>query len=170
MEFFKELIDCICRASSVAALGPRFQILEDQVNFQLKDIEKNSRVGKVRGEIKCPNGAEHPPLSLASYLPAYMDRTKEARKYFASCEGHEPERLFIANVKPYQPVTPSTLARWLLQSMADAGIDTTSYRAHSARSAAASSLVRRGLSLPQILQRANWSEKSRTFEIFYNRA
>ena len=109
-------------------------------------------------------------MSLATYLPAYLDRTKDARKYFASCEGHEPERLFIENVKPYQPVTPSTLAKWLLKSMADAGIDTESYKAHSVRSAAASNLVRCGLSMPQILQRANWSEKSRTFKIFYKRA
>ena len=161
---------CFSRASSVAALGPEFQVTEDEVILKLKDIEKNSRVGKVRGEIRCPNGDNHPPLSLNVYLMAYMARTNEARKYFASCEGRKPDSLFISNVKPYQPVLASTMAKWLLRMMAEAGIDTDSYKAHSARSAAASDLVRRGLSLKQILQRANWSERSRTFEMFYNRA
>ena len=81
-----------------------------------------------------------------------------------------PARLFIANTKPYQAVTPSTLAKWLLETMDRAGIDTAQYKAHSSRSASASSMLRQGLSLQQILERANWSPRSRTFSIFYDRS
>ena len=103
-------------------------------------------------------------------LTEYESRTAARRAYHEKAEGAPPNRLFLSNVKPFQPVRPSTLARWLLTAMDRAGIDTGSYKAHSARSAAASGLLRRGLSLQQVLQRANWSPTSRTFALFYDRS
>ena len=79
-------------------------------------------------------------------------------------------RLFISNNKPYQPVVPSTLAKWLLSTMDKAGIDTSLYKAHSVRSASATQMKLAGMSLTQILARAHWSETSRTFAKFYNRS
>ena len=87
-----------------------------------------------------------------------------------AAEGHLPDRLFVSNTKPYQPVKPATLAGWLLTAMSRAGIDTVSYRAHSVRSAASSAMLRKGMSLTQVLERANWSSSSRTFAVFYDRA
>ena len=60
--------------------------------------------------------------------------------------------------------------RWLLLGMEQAGINTTRYKAHSARAAAASSMKRKGFSVAQILARAHWSPKSNTFAKFYDRA
>ena len=65
---------------------------------------------------------------------------------------------------------PCTLARWLLKAMEGAAIDTSSYKPHSSRSAGASDLVRKGMSVAQIMARANWSENSETFQRFYNHA
>ena len=64
---------------------------------------------------------------------------------------------------------PCTLAKWLLSAMQGAGIDTASFKAHSVRSAASTDLLKKGLSLCQILKRADWSQNSKTFEMFYNR-
>ena len=68
--------------------------------------------------------------------------------------------------QPYQPVKSSTLAKWLLSAMESAGIDTACYKAHSARSASSSVMLSRGLSLSQILTRADWS-RAKTFYTFY---
>ena len=65
---------------------------------------------------------------------------------------------------------PATLAKCLLSTMQGAGIDTAKFKAHSSRSAGASDLVNKGYSLTQILQRADWSQSSRTFDSFYNRS
>ena len=121
--------------------------------------------GNVHSEVHFPSGDTHAPLCL----PLYLERTTERRKYFAKAEGHLPYRLFIANTQPYQPVKPCTLVRWLLVAMEGAAID-TSYKPHSSRSAGALELVRRGLSVTQIMARANLSENSETFHKFYNRA
>lgn len=133
-------------------------------------MEKTSRPGAVRGEVRCPGGGELSPLSLVDYVTEYLERTATKRDYFCAAEGEPPGRLFISTLKPYQPVTPATLTRWLLSAMARAGIDTSSYKGHSVRSAAASDMLRRGLSLTQVLERANWSKTSRTFNVFYNRS
>ena len=54
--------------------------------------------------------------------------------------------------------------------MGKAGIDTDKFKAHSTRAASSSALKRSGMSVKQILLKANWSEKSRTFSKFYDRA
>ena len=65
---------------------------------------------------------------------------------------------------------PATLAKWMLFAMQGADIDIASFKAHSVRSASSSDMVTRGLSLPQILGRADWSQSSKTFETFYKRS
>ena len=85
-------------------------------------------------------------------------------------EGSTPSVMFISNLKPYQGVTPATLAKWLLVCMDRAGICTASYRANSVRSAGASGLRAKGMSLNQVLARGNWSAATRTFSIFYDRS
>ena len=157
------------RASTVAAIKG-FQVVEGDVVFELEGLEKTSRPGNVRGEVRCPGGAGHPGLSLIDCLNEYQSRTEVKREYFASAEGAPPDRLFISHTKPYQSVQPCTLAKWLLAAMDRAGIDTSSYRAHSVRSAGASAMLRQGMSLQQVLQRANWSPTSRTFAVFYDRS
>merc|ERR1719318_1765347 len=67
------------------------------------------------------------------------------------------------------PVVPATLAKWLLVCMDRAGICTASYRANYVRSAGASGLRAKGMSLSQVLARGNWSPTTRTFAIFYDR-
>ena len=101
---------------------------------------------------------------------AYSARTAHKRSYFAVAEGSPQDRLFISNTKPYQAVKPSTLAKWLLSAMDKAGIDTALFKAHSVRSTSATSMLRQGLSLQQILLRAHWSETSGTFRRFYDRS
>ena len=71
--------------------------------------------------------------------------------------------------QPNQPVKSITLAKRLLAAMESAGIDTACYKAHSDRAASSSAMLSRGLSLGQILSRADWS-RAKTFYTFYNKA
>lgn len=56
-------------------------------------------------------------------LEHYLEVTESRRAYFAAAEGHRPHGLFISNLKPFQTVLPSTLAKWMLRIMSDAGVD-----------------------------------------------
>ena len=103
-------------------------------------------------------------------MTEYSQCTQSKCDYYASAEGERPNRLIILNMKTFKPVRPCTLAKWLLRAMAEDGIDTNSYEAHCARSAAATVMLLLGLSLQQGLEGANWSPTSRTFAMFYDRS
>ena len=59
-----------------------------------------------------------------------------------------------------RPVTTATISNWLKQAMDRAGIDTTTYRPHSIRSATVSTVKSKGVSLKAILRRGQWKHKS----------
>ena len=160
----------LSRQSSVAVLAPEFQVVEDKIVIPLTGLEKTSRPGHVRGEVVLPAGSDYPPLSLHQCLSEYCARTEHMRAYYEKAEGRRPPCLFISNVKPYQSVSSSTLAKWLLSAMDNAGIDTACFKAHSTRSAGASTMRNKGFSLSQVLSRGYWSDKSRTFHVFYDRS
>jgi hypothetical protein len=160
----------LSRQSSLAALGPQFQVMDSSIVIPLVGLEKTGKPASFRTQIKLPSGDSHPPLSLSSCLGEYLTRTESHRQYFAGAEGSRPSVMFVSNLKPYQGVKPATLAKWLLVCMDRAGICTASYRANSVRSAGASGLRAKGMSLSQVLSRGNWSSATRTFSIFYDRS
>jgi len=151
-------------------MSPQYQVKDNHVVIPLTHLEKTSRPGKLRHEVVLPAGDDHPPLSLNLCLSEYILRTESYREYFMRAEGARPARMFISNIKPHQPVQPTTLARWVLAAMDRAGISTVSYRANSVRSASASDMRCKGMSLSQVLQRGNWSASTRTFALFYDRS
>ena len=160
----------LSRQSSLAVLGPQFNVVDGFVEIPLVGLEKTGRPASFRTTVKLPSGDSHPPLSLSDCLGEYLARTEQHRQYFLKAEGFKPKVMFISNLKPYQGVTPTTLAKWLLVCMDRAGICTDSYRANSVRSAGASGLRAKGMSLAQVLARGNWSHSTRTFSIFYDRS
>ena len=97
----------LSRSSSVAAIGPSFQLVEDTVILPLVSLEKTSRPSNIRGELRCPAAVDDPELSLSTYLAAYLDRTEPCRQYFAKAEGAPPDHLFVSTTKPHQPVLPA---------------------------------------------------------------
>jgi site-specific recombinase XerD len=78
------------------------------------------------------------------------------------------ESLFIGSNKPHKPVTSSTIGRWIKEQLKEAGIDTSIFSAHSARGAAASKAMDRGVPIQSILNLGHWSRES-TFARFYKR-
>ena len=75
---------------------------------------------------------------------------------------------FISYVAPYAPVTPKTIARWVVETLGKAGINTKTFEVHTARSASTSAPNNKGLSFSEIGKAAGWSNFT-TFVKFYNK-
>ena len=69
-------------------------------------------------------------------------------------------KLFLSYVQPHNPVTSSSIVRWILSTLQSAGIDTTTFKAHSVRDASASAATSAGITTNQILKAAEWSSES----------
>lgn len=75
------------------------------------------------------------------------------------------KELLLRSTKPYTAVKPKTATNWILFSMRKAGIDTTTYKAHSICSASASGS---GKSIKEIMAVGRWTKES-TLKRFYLR-
>ena len=64
----------------------------------------------------------------------------------------EPNVSFLSVIKPFKPVSSSTIARWIKEILALSGVDTDIFKAHSTRGAAATAAVGKGVSISEILQ------------------
>lgn len=93
-------------------------------------------------------------------LRAYEDRTKEKRG------DNNRSQLLIAVIKPCNPVSSSTIARWIKTVLTKSGIDTDTFKAHSVRSASGFSVFSCKCRGHEILKAADWSSES-VFQKFY---
>ena len=103
-------------------------------------------------------------LDTVECVRTYLERTSSWRN-----NERRKTQLLLALVRPHNPVSTSTVSRWLKDLMQSAGICTAIFQGHSVRSAATSKVATMGLSVQQILERANWSN-SKTFYRFYYRS
>ena len=101
-------LSSLCRVSSLAAVSCNYDIIRDEgggaehICLRLLSLEKNSRPGCVRSEVRVSNflsGADLniPALDIAAYLQAYLDSTAGMRQAHLDHTGHLPPTLFIAN-------------------------------------------------------------------------
>ena len=125
---------------------------------------QHSRHNNVRGWVDVFDFPDSPSICPVLTLQAYLDRT-------AQLQHADAYKLFISQCKPHKPVVAQTLARWMKNIMAAAGIDTTVFKQHSTRSASAAWLEGgpKSLSVAQICKLANWSKLTTTFKRFYRR-
>ena len=90
--------------------------------------------------------ASFPPdrrLLFCTYLKVYIERTKASLPTTSGSKNP----LFLSYIKPHGPVTSNTLARWVKSTLAQAGIDTRNFKAHSLRSASSSAAYEAGVAL-----------------------
>ena len=74
--------------------------------------------------------------------------------------------MFLTSTKLYGPASSATIAKWIKKVLSNAGVDTTIFKPHSVRSALASAATEAGISIPEIIEAADWSNQS-AFEHFY---
>ena len=133
-----------------------------KIIFALPGLVKHSRQGKPNNDLEIVAHLGEETLCPVKTLKIYLDRTKDLITLSPS------SKLIRSFIKPHDAITTPTLARWLIEVMAAAGIDTTTFKAHSIRAAGSSKAKVLGLSLKDILRRGNWSNES-TWQTFYHK-
>ena len=130
------------------------------VTFLPTKLAKQSKQSKPLTEFFFSAFPSNKLLCPVTTLHAYEERTRERRN------NNNESQLFIALIKPYNPVTSSTIARWIKSVLTKSGIDTGIFKAHSVRGAAASAAAREGVTTNDILRTADRSSEN-VFQKFY---
>ena len=129
------------------------------ITFLPSKPAKQTKAGKVAKEFFFPKFGEKRILCPVDAVTQYIKRTEPLRR-------QNNTQLFIAHIKPHSPVSSSTIARWLKTMLAQAGINTEVFKAHSTRGASVSAAAQTGMTTKDILQAADWSTDS-VFQRFY---
>jgi len=135
------------------------------VTFKAQHLSKQSRAAKPLADFFYPRYPEDHTICPVVTLQAYEARTKEFRAW--STEKRKT-LLFLSWIGKHDPVTSSTIARWLKTCLTEAGIDTGIFKAHSVRGASSSTAASVGVTTAEILKAADWSSAG-TFQKFYLR-
>lgn len=148
------------RSQSLHTLNlDNLSILADKLVFTVADRTKTSRPGKSHTKIEIPLFPQDKKLCPRTHVLHYINRTRSLRS---------DNYLFISYCKPHKAVHSSTIARWVKTVLSRASIDTSTFKAHSVRSAVTSAALYKGASLKDVLKLADWSSAS-TFNRFYNK-
>lgn len=134
------------------------QFLPEGVIFKPAGLTKQARQNKPLADFFFPSFPHNKRLCPVEALKAYEERTKPIR--------NGREKLFLAIVKPHNPVSSPTIARWLRTVLGKAGIDTAIFKAHSVRSAAVTAAASASITTVDILNAADWSTEL-VFQRFY---
>ena len=135
------------------------------LTFRPAHLAKQSRSSKHLSDFFFPLFKDDPIICPVITLRAYEERTKE----FRDLQSPNPKTtLFLSWIGKHNPVTSSTIARWLKLTMSEAGIDVGIFKSHSVRGATCSKAAGAGVTTKQILEAADWSSEG-TFQRFYHR-
>ena len=77
------------------------------------------------------------------------------------------QQLLISYHRPHKPVQSYTIARWIKLFLGSAGIDTSTFKGHSTRSASTSKARAGGISLEDVLKMADWTGPSSFLRFYY---
>ena len=153
------------RTSELQALDLRFRVFKPEgVIFRLPSLTKKRITGAPPKELFFASFPSNPKICPVSCLRSYEKRTVQFRQMDQSVA----QPLFISYIKPHKPVTSQRIAHWIKDLLGQAGVDTSVFKAHSVRGAAATAALNKGVTLADILQAADWSSDT-TFRRFYYR-
>ena len=142
------------RQQTLSALDLNFRKeSQDSITFVVTDRLKTSRPGKsIEITFSSSGCASICPLAA---LKEYISRSETLT--FRS--GHFVSKLFLSLIRPYNPVSSRTIARWIMSVLQSAGIDTSKFKAHSVRGAATSRAYFTGTPVADLLKLADWSSE-----------
>ena len=151
------------RSADLSKLDIRFWTYTAKgVIFQPTHLSKQSRSSKPIKEFFFPLYTTDENICPVRALQAYEGRTASFR------ENNNKSTLFLSWIGKHDPVSSSTIARWLRTCLQEAGINTDTFKAHSVRGAASSSAAWSGVTTLDILNAADWSSET-TYQQFYHR-
>jgi integrase len=150
------------RASELQALDlEHFSDRGDVIEFVIPGLTKTRKPGGKAMTFAIQQFPD-PLLDVVTAVRMFIQRTAAWRTT------RSRHKLFLTTTGQHTPVATSTISRWLVKLMSDAGIDTSQYKGHSTRAAAVSKAAAGGMSVQDILTRANWSNAG-TFKKYYYR-
>ena len=132
----------------------------DTFTFRISVLLKQSKPGKLAQTVEFKAYLNDSKLCVYRCLEIYFRKTQLLRG--------ESTKLFVSCIKPYTPVSRSTFSRWVKSFLADAGIDTSTFKAHSTRAASSSAALAASTPLDCIMRTAGW-QSAKTFATFYLR-
>ncbi|XP_065918856.1 integrase/recombinase xerD homolog [Dysidea avara] len=135
------------------------RVLPDGVQFNPACLSKQSKPSRPLKPFIFPSFSSDKRLCPKEALAAYITRTESFR-------GEGKDKLLLSYVKPHNPISSSSVARWIVSMLKLAGIDTDTFKSHSTRSASASAAASAGITTNQIMEAADWRSES-VFERFY---
>ena len=97
-------------------------------------------------------------------LQAYEARTPG---FQALSTNKEKTLVLLSLIGKHEPVTSSTIDRWLKTCLSEAGIDTGIFKGHSVRGSSSSRAAAAGITMTDILQAPDWLSVAATFQKFY---
>ena len=160
------MLMCLVRPSRSAELASlhvdRCHFKPEGVTFLPSGLAKQARQSKPLTNFFFASFPDNKQLCPVQTLRHYLRMTEKLRK--ATSNSH----LFVAIVKPHNPVAPCTIARWLKEVLRMSGIDISIFTAHSTRGASSSAAADSGITISDILKAADWSTES-VFRKFYYR-
>lgn len=136
------------------------EITEEKMFFKLKHLLKHNRPGDPLDTIVVPAYTHEPLLCPIQTVTDYLARTRTVRKGI--------DQLLLITRGPFTPAARDTVSSWTKQTLAQAGIDTEYYKAHSTRGATTSKATALGIDINILLKQASWKTEE-TYGRFYNK-
>lgn len=134
--------------------------IDNGYEIMIPDRIKTTRPGACQPLLSIPFFPNNIKLCVATTLERYLAVTKDIRGNIDS--------LFITIRKPVKVASKDTISRWIRTFLVKSGVS-REYGAHSIRHAATSAAFKKGIDINTFKNLAGWSQKSNTFNIFYNR-
>ena len=147
------------RLVSIKRSNIKFQI-DGSVDITTDTLQKHSSRGKSLEVVTLKPFPSDRSVCVVQNLKVYLEKTSQVT--------NAGDSLFCSFTPPYKAVGTQTIARWTKNTMKEAGVDVSIFKAHSTRGASASGLAKMGVPLQDILCKGCWSHES-TFKQFYLR-
>lgn len=150
------------RVQTLASINIQdIETFSNRIEIPIKKRLKTSNINRVQPTLVLPFYVHDVNICPGKTLLLYVERTKDIRG--------TTNNLFVTFKKPHKPATTQTISRWLKVILNRSGIDTNMFGAHSTRHASTSAASRKGVSYDSIRAAAGWTEKSKTFAVFYKK-
>ena len=132
------------------------EVSEEGIFFPIYTLLKSSRRNRPIRVVKCIR-FDDPSLDVCNYVMVYLQKTL---KYCISAVNKgrpKPKQLFLS-YSSGKPLSRATIAKYLLDVLTLAGIDTNTFKAHSYRGNLPSNMAKRNASPGKILAQGDWQQ------------
>ena len=149
------------RGQTILALHTdRMDCRSKSITFRMRTLLKHNQLGQPLDAITFYAYPKNKNLCVVRTLTRYLERTERNRR--------GRTQLLLSYICPQAPISRATLARWTMNVLSLAGIDTSKYKGHSTRGASASSAQVMGASLNAIMRNASWKD-AKSFAVHYHK-